>query len=665
MVKFQFLRQQPRKRSASRRSAAVRRHRTQPPRQRRTQWLGWLGLPLLVGGISGTLASDTAAQSKQPARMQAAAIGAAWTPNLAQATPVGELLTQGRQLVVNGQTLPGAWTVWQRRIGVADVDLAQTLGVNLLSNAAPQQQPVQWFTEPSQQPLVLGSWLTPQHRYVDVTDLARSLGWTVSVNGPSLQIVTPRGQISNVRQGKQTWGDRLVVDLNRPVPWRVAEDATSFTVTLDGAIDPATAQQLAETLNREPGNVITGLMISTAGDRTQIRANLSARLRPRISMLPNPARLVIDVRSDSMVERTIYWAPGITWRQQYVAVGAARFPVYLLELDLRQPGLSLRPIWTDPETAVGTAPLMRTAQRWQAAAAINAGFFNRNNQLPLGAIRTENRWVSGPILGRGAVGWSGAGDWFMSRLVLRETVSPVVAGAVGDRFPILSLNSGLVGAGICRYTREWGSTYTPITDGETVVTVRNDQVVARQVVASPVASASSPGDPPPSADLPRPTFPIPTDGYLLVLRGNDALVNAFVPGSSVRYEATTLPTEFAGFPNILGAGPLLVQNGQVVLDARAEGFSEAFIQELAIRSAIGKRAEGTLILTAVHPRVGGPGPSLSEMAQVMQRLGSVAALNLDGGSSSSLYLGGQLINRPANTVGRVHNAIGIFLQNPQ
>jgi hypothetical protein len=659
VVKFNFLRQQSRKLPAPAQHAAPRQ-----PRQLHTKFLGWLVLPLLAGRMYGVLANDTAAQSRQPERMQSAAIGAAWTPNLAQAMPVGELVAQGRQLVVNDQSLPGAWTVWQGRIGVADVDLAQTLGINLLSNTAPQQQPVQWFTEPLQQPLVLGSWLTPQHRYVDMTDLARSLGWNVSVNGPALQITTPRGQVNNVRHGKQTWGDRLVVDLNGPVPWRVAEEATRFTVTLDGAIDPAIAQQLTQALNSQPRNLITALTISTAGDRTQIRADLSARLRSRISMLPNPARLVIDVRSDSMVERTIYWAPGLTWRQQYVGVGASRFPVYLLELDPRQPGLSLRPIWTNPETAVGTAPLIRTAQRWQVAAAINAGFFNRNNQLPLGAIRTENRWVSGPILGRGAVGWSGAGNLLMSRLVLREAVSPVVAGAVGDRLPVLSLNSGLVGAGICRYTREWGSTYTPVTEGETVVTVRNDQVVARQIVPNQVASAPLPGGVPP-AEISRPTFPIPSDGYLLVLRGNDTLINAFVPGSSVRYEAATLPAEFDSFPNILGAGPLLVQNGQVVLDARAEGFSDAFIQELAIRSAIGRRAEGTLILVAAHPRVGGPGPSLGEMAQVMQQLGSVAALNLDGGSSTSLYLGGQLINRPASTAGRVHNAIGIVLQNPQ
>jgi exopolysaccharide biosynthesis protein len=44
----------------------------------------------------------------------------------------------------------------------------------------------------------------------------------------------------------------------------------------------------------------------------------------------------------------------------------------------------------------------------------------------------------------------------------------------------------------------------------------------------------------------------------------------------------------------------------------------------------------------------------------MQQLGTVNALNLDGGSSTALYLGGQILDRPVRSTGRVHNAIGIF-----
>jgi exopolysaccharide biosynthesis protein len=49
------------------------------------------------------------------------------------------------------------------------------------------------------------------------------------------------------------------------------------------------------------------------------------------------------------------------------------------------------------------------------------------------------------------------------------------------------------------------------------------------------------------------------------------------------------------------------------------------------------------------------------MAQIMQQLGAVDALNLDGGSSTSLALGGQLIDRSPVTAARVHNGIGIFI----
>jgi exopolysaccharide biosynthesis protein len=45
----------------------------------------------------------------------------------------------------------------------------------------------------------------------------------------------------------------------------------------------------------------------------------------------------------------------------------------------------------------------------------------------------------------------------------------------------------------------------------------------------------------------------------------------------------------------------------------------------------------------------------------MQTMGCINALNLDGGSSTSLYLGGQLLDRSPNTAARVHNGIGIFI----
>ncbi len=108
-------------------------------------------------------------------------------------------------------------------------------------------------------------------------------------------------------------------------------------------------------------------------------------------------------------------------------------------------------------------------------------------------------------------------------------------------------------------------------------------------------------------------------------------------------------------------GPLLVNNQQIVLNGAGEQFSAAFNTQKASRSAIGTTSQGKIIIAAVHRRVGDRSPTLTEMAQLMQRLGATDALNLDGGSSTSLVLGDQLIDRPPATAARVHNGLGIFL----
>ena len=109
---------------------------------------------------------------------------------------------------------------------------------------------------------------------------------------------------------------------------------------------------------------------------------------------------------------------------------------------------------------------------------------------------------------------------------------------------------------------------------------------------------------------------------------------------------------------------MLLKNRQIVLDGESEKFNPSFVRGKAIRSAICTTSSGNLMIAAVHHRAHGAGPTLAEHAQLMQRMGCVNALNLDGGSSTSLYLGGKLLNRSPNTAARVHNGIGIFLSPP-
>ncbi len=585
---------------------------------------------------------------------------------LSQVPP--QVIRQGTQMSLNGRIFPVAWRQWQSggsvRTGISDVGIMQTLGVELLSTGDWTRQPVQWFSEPQTTPLILTSLLSGSYRYLDITDFAAIAGWQLQVSstavassqasGDTLQISSMPARVENIRVGTQPWGARIVVDLDRPIPWQVSDRRTEGVITLEASADPSLIQRF----NSPPPEQIQGaedaapvsvetqddtpvIRVENGQNQTTIKVDVPAGKRLQVSTVSNPNRLVIDLRPDALLQKEILWAPGMRWRQQYVNLGDSRFPVVWLELDPRSSGVSLRPMWSNPSTQVGTAPLIQTAQLWQAAAGINAGFFNRNNQLPLGAIRRDGRWFSGPILNRGAIAWNDSGQFKFGRFSLQETLTT----STGERLPVLFLNSGYVQTGLARYTPEWGPTYTPLVDNEVLFVIQNDQVTNQL----------------PGGTAGQTSFPIPADGYLLTLRSNGAGASSLGVGTQVRIDQGTTPTDFASYPHILGAGPLLLQNRQIVLDAKAEQFSDAFSQQSAVRSAIGTTATDTLILAAVHNRIGGAGPSLRETAQLMQQLGAVDALNFDGGSSTGLYLGGQLLDRSPYTAARVHNGLGLFL----
>lgn len=574
---------------------------------------------------------------------------------LSQVTP--QTIYKGTKISLNNQTFPVAWKQWQIgtsvRTDISDAGLKQALGIELLSTQDATRQPVQWFSYPPTTPLVLASQLSGDYRFLDVTDFAKMAGWQMQVKGDTLQITSAPARVTNIRQGSQPWGSRIVIDLDRPTPWQFSDRRTEGAIAIVASID----RSLVERFNAPPvqqrqdaedaAPVAVGvkgeqavIQVENTQNQTTLRVVIPEGKGLQVFSVPNPNRLVIDVRPDALVEKEILWAPGIRWRQQYISLGNSRFPITWLDIDPKTAGISLRPIWSNPATQVGTAPIMQTAQLWQAAAAINAGFFNRTNQLPLGAIRRDSRWFSGPILNRGAIAWNDSGQFKFGRLTLQENLLT----SNGQRLPILFLNSGYVQPGIARYTPEWGQTYTPLSDNEVLVFVQNGQV-ANQV---------------PGGVAGKTAFGIPKDGYLLTLRNNQTTATSLAIGTQIRIEQGTVPAEFGNYPHILGAGPLLLQNRQIVLDAKAEQFSNAFIQQSAIRSAIGTTASGTLMIAAIHNRIGGAGPNLAETAQLMQLLGAIDALNFDGGSSTALYLGGQLLDRSPYTAARVHNGLGIF-----
>jgi hypothetical protein len=118
-----------------------------------------------------------------------------------------------------------------------------------------------------------------------------------------------------------------------------------------------------------------------------------------------------------------------------------------------------------------------------------------------------------------------------------------------------------------------------------------------------------------------------------------------------------LPAEPAG--DLLQAGPLLVHDGQACVEQDIEGFSAGqrqFDSDITAgrypRAALGLTADGRMLAVACDGRAEHEaGLTIAELAETMVALGARAALNLDGGGSTSLVCGGHLRNVPREAHG--------------
>jgi exopolysaccharide biosynthesis protein len=585
--------------------------------------------------------------------------------------PTSEKIVQtGKEVFINNQVYILPWIQWKEdnnwHFGLSDTRAEGILGIELLSTNQPNIQPVHWFASYQNLPT---KFINP-YRYLDITEFAELNQINLNIEGDRLKIDLSPTQVKKVSETPELAGKKIIVELEKPAFWQFSQGSKQGVLKIQGQAVPALIEQFKpphqnnSAIEEEEGDTPTGgenksesqplFTIENKNNQTVITINVEPSNKLRVNS-SNPNLLFIDIKPNAVIEREITWNSDIFWQQKYISLPAESksqqrdsFFVSYLTVNPKNFDLKLRPITTNNNTAIGTAPLTTTARNSDAIIAINGGFFNRNNQLPLGAIKAQEKWLSGPILNRGVIAWDEVGNTKIGRLKLQETLTTFDSNqemALGDRFVINYLNSGYVQPGISRYTPEWGSNYVTLSDNEIIIIVENEEV-KEQIICQKAGEDS---------------ISIPRNGYILTLRKSENLATKLAKNTKLELDSFTIPAEFNNYPYIVGAGPVLLLDRQIVLNGEAENFSKAFNQQKASRSAIATTTDGKILLVGVHHRIGGPGPSLSELAQILQNLGAVDALNLDGGSSTQIYLGGQIIDRSPETAAKVHNGIGVFL----
>lgn len=171
---------------------------------------------------------------------------------------------------------------------------------------------------------------------------------------------------------------------------------------------------------------------------------------------------------------------------------------------------------------------------------------------------------------------------------------------------------------------------------------------------------------------------IPREGSVLSATGEATawLEEHAAPGSQVRVEhrivadGAVLPIgETTG---IVNGGPRLVADGEAAIAAAAEGFDweedPGFYYRFGVRrnprTMAGVTADGRLLLVTVDGRQPGHsvGASFAEGAAIMRALGAEEAVNLDGGGSTAMAVGDELVSSPSDASGERPDADAIVVR---
>lgn len=137
---------------------------------------------------------------------------------------------------------------------------------------------------------------------------------------------------------------------------------------------------------------------------------------------------------------------------------------------------------------------------------------------------------------------------------------------------------------------------------------------------------------------------IPANGYVLVYTGDQKYAaDRFTVGATVQLNIAYQDINGKDIPwqnvvTAVGAGPRLVKDSKIALDAVTEGFQDPkILTDAGARSGIAIMADGSIMLATI------PGATMKQWAAVMQKLGAKQAMNLDGGASSGMYANGRTI----------------------
>lgn len=304
------------------------------------------------------------------------------------------------------------------------------------------------------------------------------------------------------------------------------------------------------------------------------------------------------------------------------------------------------------DAAIGLETTADLAARHGALAAVNGGFFHMTGLLAGdcdGTLQIDGRLLSEPDRGRGTVGFYDSDDT-VHAVFGRLSFQGDVRLADGATIPLDGVNRAREPEEVVLYTPEFHRT-TLTQPGGAEVLLEDGRITAiREELGS---------------------SPIPPGGAVLSIGEERAreIVRKLRPGMAVEIRTGVVPLlpdpdgEWGKARFMSSAGPLLLWNGTRLAEPAKESISAVFYLARHPRTAIGAKKDGTLLFVTVDGRrpQDSVGMSIPELTDLMLELGCTAAVNLDGGGSTTMVVRDQIVNHPSSSSGPRRNGDGVLV----
>ena len=430
-------------------------------------------------------------------------------------------------------------------------------------------------------------------------------------------VVMPTAYLDKVRHHADQDSFRIVLELSSIPAYTVSVTETPHQVEIE----------LPDTVNRSAVGQLSFFdpfidklrFVDLGGGRFKAVVSLKLPVLPKVSMLSSPNRLVIDLLKNYQSRSEYVIAPGLIYREFLAGRSAGPVRAHLLEVDFKA-GYALRPVLSNDSVA-GIEALSEMAARSQAVAMINGPYYMRSGEI-LGLLKIDQMLVSTPDTPRTSFGVLPDGKIIFD--------SPAFTGHVElpdkTKIPIDGVNRGRGESELILYNTYYaywtltagGGREFLVRDGR-IVDIRNDNSVISE--GTVVLSAS----------------------------GRQAWLMADLKIGDPLKIVQTLGPVWDKVTQAVGAGPCLVKNGEIYMTTLGEEFGSDVAGGRAPRTALGITKDGKALLVVVDGRSrSSVGYTLLELARFMLEQGAVEAMNLDGGGSSQMIIGSQIVNTPSD-----------------